>query len=93
MNFIYSKHFLERNALRNINDGTAEILFREADGHYTDMQTNTSIAVKRMELHQKIRDVSLSYIVKGDDVLFITIHPLKEGQKQNRINSGRWNPK
>jgi len=29
-------------------------------------------------------------IEEGVDVRLLTIHPLKEGQKENRIQSGRW---
>jgi len=28
--------------------------------------------------------------IKEDFVKLLTIHPLKEGQKDNRIKSGRW---
>jgi len=32
----------------------------------------------------------VAYTLKGEDVILLTIHPLQEGQKENRIKSGRW---
>jgi len=39
----------------------------------------------------KIGDkVRVAYKHEEVDVKLLTIHPLKEGQKDNRIKSGRW---
>ena len=86
----FSRHFIERNTLRGIGKDVAEKIFSEADGHYLDSQTNTFVAVKRMVFKGKERDVGLVYRKAQDEIVFITIHPLKDGQKKNRINSGRW---
>jgi hypothetical protein len=32
----------------------------------------------------------VAYIVDNDIIKLLTIHPLKGGQKENRIKSGRW---
>jgi hypothetical protein len=92
MKFVHSAHFLQRNKIRNISENIAEKIFLEADGHYRDAQTKTHIAVKNMSYKNKQRDVGLVYTKLGDTVTFITIHPLKEHQLQNRIESGRWKP-
>jgi hypothetical protein len=44
----------------------------------------------KVELYNKIRDVMIAYIIKEDFVKNLTIHPLKERQKENRLKSGRW---
>lgn len=90
MKIIYSKHFLERKNLRGIPDGLAETVYWEADGCYKDLQTGTFIAVKRLNFQGKVRDVALTYTRAGDKVILVTLHPLKEGQKENRVKSGRW---
>lgn len=92
MEIVFSIHFKERNRLRSIDESIAMTIFNKADGFYEDTQTNTSIAVKRIEFQGKTRDVSLTYVTRGDKTVFVTIHPLKDGQKQNRINNGRWKP-
>jgi hypothetical protein len=43
-----------------------------------------------MDWYCKERDVMVAYNFEGGDVKLLTIHPLKEGQKENRIKSGRW---
>jgi hypothetical protein len=41
-------------------------------------------------LYGKERDVMIAYVYEEDFVKLLTIHPLKEGQKENRVRSGRW---
>jgi len=43
-----------------------------------------------VELYNKLREVMIAYVVEGAVARLLTIHPLKEGQKENRIKSGRW---
>jgi len=47
------------------------------------------VAVGRAVLYDKVRDIMIAYDIAGEDVKFLTIHPLKKGQKENRIESGR----
>jgi hypothetical protein len=41
-------------------------------------------------LYNKKRDVLVAYEENNGDATLLTIHPIKEGQKENRIQSGRW---
>lgn len=77
-------------ALRGIPEGLPETVFHEAEDHYADTETGTFVATKRLLFQGKERDMALSYRLIDDDVLFITLHPLKEGQKAQRVRSGRW---
>ncbi len=86
----YSKHLIYKMALRKMSASLVEKVFREADAKYEDKDTGYTIAIKSLKLHNKLRDLALTYEEKEDEIIFITIHPLKEGQKENRINSGRW---
>ncbi|MBI2471809.1 MAG: hypothetical protein HYV59_11300 [Planctomycetes bacterium] len=38
----------------------------------------------------KIKEIMVAYLVEEDCAKLLTIHPLKVGQKENRIKSGRW---
>jgi hypothetical protein len=42
------------------------------------------------ELYNRFREVMVAYVMEGDTVKLLTIHPLKDGQKENRVKSGRW---
>jgi hypothetical protein len=65
-------------------------IFDEAQERYIDNNTGYAIAVLKVSLYEKERDVMVAYIHEGEDVKLLTIHPLKEGQKENRIKTGRW---
>lgn len=92
MEIHYSQHFLERQHLRNFAQGLAEEVFSHADEHFYDSLTSNYIAVKRRCYSGDEKDLALAYLKVGQDVIFITIHPLKEGQKERRIQSRRWIP-
>jgi hypothetical protein len=42
------------------------------------------------ERYNKKRNVMVAFDYEGDFVKLLTIHPLKEGQKENRVRNGRW---
>jgi len=44
----------------------------------------------RAVIYDKERDIMVAYKHEGEDVKLLTIHPLKTGQKENRIQIGRW---
>jgi hypothetical protein len=41
-------------------------------------------------IYGKLREVMVAYEIKEQTVRLLTIHPLKEGQKENRLKTGRW---
>jgi hypothetical protein len=49
-----------------------------------------SSAVDKAVIYDKERDVMVAYKHEEVDVKLLTIHHLKEGQKDNRVKSGRW---
>ena len=78
--------------LRAIPEGLPETIYQEADSHFFDTQTGSIVAVKRLLFQGRERDMALSYTGSGEDVLLVTLHPLREGQLERRIQSGRWTP-
>jgi len=86
----YSKHFRERMRLRGVSERLAREIFYEAEVHFEDIQTQTLVAVKKIVFKGKERDMALIYRRTNDEVIFITLHPLKENQRENRVRSGRW---
>lgn len=90
MEIKYSKHIKTRIALRQIDDALPKKIFENADERFIDTETEHSIAVSKAIMYGKERDVMVAYNFEGENVKLLTIHPLKEGQKENRIKSGRW---
>jgi len=65
-------------------------IYENAEERFTDTETGHTVAVMRAVLYGKERDIMVAYRHENADVKLLTIHPLKEGQKENRIQSGRW---
>jgi len=65
-------------------------IVEKAKERFEDKQTGYFIAVKRVPIHGEQREVMVAYKEKAGVTTLVTIHPLKEGQKDNRIRTGRW---
>lgn len=74
---------------RRIPQGLPERVYLEADLHLVDTLTERLIAVKRIFLWGKERDVAVAYAESDADVVLVTVPPLKDGQRERRIISGR----
>jgi hypothetical protein len=90
MRIKYSKHLLQRLLLRKIDYDLPKRIFDQSNERYRDEETGHLISTMKTELYDKFRDVMVAYVIKDDFVKLLTIHPLKEGQKENRVKSGRW---
>lgn len=86
----YSLHLQHRLVVRKIDKNLPEKVFNEAEKRFIDKEIGHFIAVKKEKIYGKIRDIMVAYIHDGHDVKLLTIHPLKQGQKEKRIKSGRW---
>jgi hypothetical protein len=90
MKIEYSDHLENRLVLRRIDRNLPERIFEQAQERYLDTSTGHLIAVMNIDLYNKQRDVMIAYITDEKRTTLLTIHPLKYGQKENRILSGRW---
>ena len=90
MRIKYTKHIENRLQLRNIEHDLPKSIFEQSSERYFDSETGHLIAIMQVELYNKSREVMVAYVMEEDYAKLLTIHPLKEGQKENRINSGRW---
>ncbi len=90
MQIKYSKHLEQRLSLRRIDYDLPKKIFDQSSERYIDEETKHFIATMETEIYNKRREVNIAYVVEGDIIRLLTIHPLKEGQKENRIESGRW---
>ncbi|GIW48415.1 MAG: hypothetical protein KatS3mg078_2292 [Deltaproteobacteria bacterium] len=90
MQIKYSKHLENRLSLRKIEYELPKIIFEQSNERYYDEETGHFIAIMEVALYNKLRDVMVAYIIEKDCAKLLTIHPLKKGQKENRVKSGRW---
>jgi len=86
----YSKHLEQRLSIRGMGYDLPRKIFVESRERDIDDETKHFIATMEVELYNKLREVMIAYVVEGAVARLLTIHPLKEGQKENRIKSGRW---
>ena len=89
MQIIYSTHIKTRISLRKIEYDLPQRIYEYAEERFIDTETGHMIAVKKVIIYGKERAVMVAYEHEDADVKLLTIHPLKEGQKENRIQSGR----
>lgn len=90
MQIKYSRHIETRLALRNIEYSLPKSIFENAKERFFDTESEHTIAVMRAIIYGKERDIMVAYKHENEDVKLLTIHPMKAGQKENRIQSGRW---
>ena len=76
--------------MRKIEYDLPRRIFEKSEERYSDVETGHIIAVMKVELYKKIREVMVAYVIENNCGKLLTIHPLKEGQKRNRIERGRW---
>jgi len=86
----HSKHLQTKLALRNIPRELVTGICRDADERFSDRQTGYIVAVEQVQIYGHQREVMIAYEEKGETVVIITVHPLKKGQKENRIAAGGW---
>ena len=65
-------------------------IYSQSDERYYDIETGHTVAIMDTVIYGKMRDVMVAYDIEEQKVTLLTIHPLKEGQKENRMKSGRW---
>lgn len=75
--------------MRRIEYDLPRRIFDQSQERYFDIETGSLIAVMMVDLYNKNREVMVAYVMEEDCTTLLTIHPLKEGQKENRVNTGR----
>jgi len=86
----YSRHIEVRLRLREIDHDLPKQVFEEAAERYLDTETGHFVAVMSKPLYDREREVMVAYDIEEETAVLLTIHPLKDGQKDSRIRSGRW---
>jgi hypothetical protein len=90
MEIKYTEHLELRLELRGFPYDLPKDICEGAEEYYYDTSTSNYVALKRLTYAGKRRTMAVTYSRHEDVVEIITIHPIKEGQKEKRIRSGRW---
>ena len=86
----YSKHLQIRLKLRGIDIEVPKRIYERAEERFLDRETGNQVAVQRVQLYGKEREVMIAYQKEEKPAIILTVHPLKKEQKQRKIASGRW---
>ena len=89
MKFIYTSHFKFRAKQRKIALKLARKIFENADEYYFDNLRKHKIAIARLKFNRKVKTIMLSYDIIDETVEFITIHPIRDKEIENKVISGR----
>ena len=90
--FRYYDHYYDDLRERSYLMGLAEIVLLSPDAIYHDSKSGNSVAVKRVYVLGKDRDVEVAYTIEEDVTWVKNISLIKARQQQNRKQSGRWVP-
>lgn len=90
MKIRFSEHIKFRLRTRGISEFLVKKIYLEADNRYYDTETEYFIAIKKLKFESKQRNIMVAYIEDGEEILLLTVHPLKPSQKENRIKRKRW---
>lgn len=81
---------MHRLILRGISHDLPYQVYEQSDERYYDIETGHTVATMSTIIYGKMREVMVAYDIEEQTVRLLTIHPLKQGQKENRVKSGRW---
>jgi hypothetical protein len=86
----YSNHLRFRLGIRNILYDLPKDIYNYSIEHYYDTITKYYVAIGSAKYKRKHREMAVIYKENKGIIEIITIHPLKRGQKENRVKKGRW---
>jgi hypothetical protein len=65
MQILYSNHIKNRLSLRKIPYSLPQKIYEQSGERYFDAQTGHRVAIMKVKLYNKIRDVMIAYIIEG----------------------------
>lgn len=87
---VYTKHLINRLKVREIDEEVPKKIYIEASDRFIDTITGLFVACGSAFYAGKQREMVIIYKESEEMVEIVTVHPLKESQKKNRITMGRW---
>lgn len=90
MELIYTDHLINRLNLRKIDFDLPKAIYQQAEEILYDTKTRHFIAFAHKNYLGKRRLLAVAFDKLSDKVELITIHPILEEDKKQRVSSGRW---
>ena len=90
MKIVYIDHLIERIELRGIPYDLPKEVYQSREEVFFDTQTNHFAALSKKEYFGKLRTIVIPFDKFSDRIELVTIHPIEEKDKMQRIRSGRW---
>jgi len=90
MKFVYTSHFKFRAKQRRVPFKLAREIFANSKENYLDNLRGHHIKIAKMKFNKKVKTIMLSYDIMNKTIEFITIHPIRDKEVENKISSGRW---
>lgn len=85
----YTAHLKTRLRLRHMASDLPRHVYLQSTERYYDVQEERMIAVAHVEHEGRIRPLSIAYDEFEDHVEIVTIHPIRQSQIDNRLQTGR----
>ena len=90
MKIVYIDHLIERIELRGIPYDLPKVVYQSREEVFFDTQTNHFVALSKKEYFGKLRTLVVPFDKFSDRIELISIHPIRERRKLQRVESGRW---
>jgi len=87
---VYSSHLQLRMKIREIDSDLPREIYQKGKEKYFDTKTGYKIVIGEAHYRNKFREMVLVYEETIDEIIIITIYPLKSYEKISKIKSGRW---
>jgi len=87
---VYSSHLQLRIKIREIDNELPRQIYQKGKEKYFDTKTGYQIVIGEAYYRDKFREMAVVYEETTDEIVIITIYPLKSYEKVSRIESGRW---
>jgi len=86
---VYTDHLEFRLKQRNIPHELPKVVLQNAKEYYFDKMTGYYVAIANVDYKGRRKEFIVVFEIE-DKIVLITIHPIRNEQKVNRIKSGRW---
>lgn len=90
MKIIYRPHLKRRLNERKIPYNYPKRIYIEAKQKFFDTETDHHIAFSNLQYAEKLKNITISYDIIGQNIEIVTIHPISDKEIENKIKSGRW---
>jgi len=87
---VYSLHLQLRMKIREIDSELSREIYQKGQEKYFDVKTGYRVVIGKAYYRDKLREMAVVYEETEDEVIIITIYPLKLYEKISKTRTGRW---